>query len=1051
MECKRLKKGLNTKSIGPADIVQLLLSEENLDESCLSFRAALLGYVAEKDDNDHAQDFILNSPNSTDVLPAIDRTDVVEKLPIPADQETTDLSKNKVSAYPEPLFYRFAQLTKHKNKRSDEPDELPPLDSNAQDVFDQWAAPTFRPLVPWSQVWPTLMSTVGYYQRGHKPCIKQIVQRLSKGLVIRKIPYQQRLLWPQTCDVLLDYNERLHPLYIEFNHLAKLVSTWQTNETRIICIQHDNWQDAFLWGKRKKKPTPNEKTRGFNRRYQLHDGYVPQADKAVFLMTDLGCYDLTQQACEAWIERGKAWQRLGIRPVVLMPCPAVLWHEPLQAYYEMIEWGDALKTGLVAKQNLSDEMKKFLTDLDTFYDSKLFHQLLVMMSPLLGVESHLLRYLRLLLTRCNNNRLQPYYQQLGVAIEVFLWQHSDIAAANNEVSLRKAVQKRLRLEVPEVLSHFSKQDQCEIRKFLLSAHKPLNFLVWFEEVINLLNTIEDKINEGGGSTSNLLPLTLDEKTLRETIDQQFQEILDGISDGKDENYLDLTSHVKQQLKHVNIEELKKYVTRLEDRHSSPHWKMSPAQKKLIQITNSAQIEKGEVDLTRLGGLRHFKDFLPKAQWPQPGVVCIQHRLNELRVYQHSEKKSVMGVSPIVSLPVDYCHVVIEEKITDDDGIEKNKEKYIRLDQGEDHLIDILEKKTIDVELDNYDLTIEGIVKPVWAKGIKMTANGLQVSLPERDLIWVNPQKVMVKTENDPVEYLIEKGAFWDKESMGEFFDLDENLNVLGISKPSWASEIGVDDYGIYVNVMISAVTQTFRFIPPGEFLMGSPREEEGHNSYKENKDKWADEYKIYLEKHFSQIDYDVERQFQAVITKGYWLADTTCTQALWQKVMGDNPSHNKSDDLPVEQISWDDIQNFLQKVNQQYPELNLTLPSEMQWEYACRAGTQTTYYFGDAFEKAQINLDSKSTINVKDDQKVNDWGLYQMHGNVWEWCQDAFLPYPESFGIDSNPSGPSDPSFHRVLRGGCWISDAISARSACRRYLTPDRRSDYFGFRLARG
>ena len=128
-----------------------------------------------------------------------------------------------------------------------------------------------------------------------------------------------------------------------------------------------------------------------------------------------------------------------------------------------------------------------------------------------------------------------------------------------------------------------------------------------------------------------------------------------------------------------------------------------------------------------------------------------------------------------------------------------------------------------------------------------------------------------------------------------------------------------------------------RFIQPGEFLMGSPESEKDRST---NGD-------------------DTETQHRVVLTEGYWLADTACTQELWGAVMGENPSNFKGDlQNPVEQVSWDDItQKFLPRLNKLVPGLNLTLPTEAQWEYACRAGTTTVFSFGDRITPEQVNYD----------------------------------------------------------------------------------------------
>ena len=242
----------------------------------------------------------------------------------------------------------------------------------------------------------------------------------------------------------------------------------------------------------------------------------------------------------------------------------------------------------------------------------------------------------------------------------------------------------------------------------------------------------------------------------------------------------------------------------------------------------------------------------------------------------------------------------------------------------------------------------------------------------------------------------------------------------------WASEWGQDEIGLWMGFTYKGVSYRFRWILPGTFKMGSEKGEEDENPV-----------------------------HSVTVTQGFWLGDTTVTQALWQAVMGDNPSRFKGEDLPVEKVSWDDAKKFSETFHQEEKELRLCLPTEAQWEYACRAGTETEYFFGDEISQEQVNFresgTENKTFNVKD-KPANAWGLYQMHGNVWEWCEDRYDKDYYQKSEKKDLGGPSDPSFNsRVLRGGSWSRDAARARSAFRSDCAPDRRFDYFGFRLARG
>jgi formylglycine-generating enzyme required for sulfatase activity len=263
----------------------------------------------------------------------------------------------------------------------------------------------------------------------------------------------------------------------------------------------------------------------------------------------------------------------------------------------------------------------------------------------------------------------------------------------------------------------------------------------------------------------------------------------------------------------------------------------------------------------------------------------------------------------------------------------------------------------------------------------------------------------------------------------------EEMQLDWLTLPPWADTIGRDNYGLYTDLSLDGITQRFRWINPGTFLMGSPDSEPERRKG--------------------------ETQHEVTLTEGYWLADTACTQALWQAVTGGNSSRfQDAPNNPVEKVSWDDVQAFIEQLNGMIPELRAKLPSEAQWEYACRAGTITPFSFGANITPEQVNYDGnypygggikglyrKKTVPVKS-LPVNPWGLYEMHGNVWEWCQDWYGDYKPEAAVD--PVGAYN-RFNCVLRGGSWIYGGRSTRSASRGRRGPADRDGDFGFRLALG
>lgn len=215
-----------------------------------------------------------------------------------------------------------------------------------------------------------------------------------------------------------------------------------------------------------------------------------------------------------------------------------------------------------------------------------------------------------------------------------------------------------------------------------------------------------------------------------------------------------------------------------------------------------------------------------------------------------------------------------------------------------------------------------------------------------------------------------------------------------------------------------------------------------------------------------------ENQVVVTLSQPFWLAKTTVTQAQWKAVMGNNPSYfkgmkipeenisgNDSDslitpifkqgaNLPVENVSWNDVHSFITKINKQQVMLGwkFDLPTEAQWEYACRAGEKGPYSGGSLQEVAWFNKNSGFQIHDVAQKKPNAWGLHDMHGNVWEWCADWY-GYTLKGGVD--PVGPRSGDT-RVRRGGDWSNDGSYCRTSGRRLRGHEGyRSENLGFRLA--
>ena len=305
----------------------------------------------------------------------------------------------------------------------------------------------------------------------------------------------------------------------------------------------------------------------------------------------------------------------------------------------------------------------------------------------------------------------------------------------------------------------------------------------------------------------------------------------------------------------------------------------------------------------------------------------------------------------------------------------------------------------------------------------------------------------------------------------------ESASGAGVEWPDWADDFGLDEYGIWAEFTVGGVIQRMRWIEPGHFIMGSPTTEEGsvHSPAFLRGDQGVlkrlvssgirggkgsrvfEALKEAVNENYALNC--VEQEHEVELTVGYWLADTACTQALWSAVMKSNPSEFEGDQRPVENISYIDVQGFLRGLSD-YGLDDFDLPTEAQWEYACRAGTGTPFYFGSNVSTEQANYNGnypyaggvtgenrESTIEVKG-LPASHIGLYQMHGNVWEWCRDWLGPYRDTSEVDPVGAEAGD---GRVVRGGGWVNGAEFLRSGRRGGNTPDFRSYRLGFRLVRG
>ena len=276
---------------------------------------------------------------------------------------------------------------------------------------------------------------------------------------------------------------------------------------------------------------------------------------------------------------------------------------------------------------------------------------------------------------------------------------------------------------------------------------------------------------------------------------------------------------------------------------------------------------------------------------------------------------------------------------------------------------------------------------------------------------------------DPPQPPLEKGGQLDS-FFFEMVRVSDRGDI--VTKEILEAEYSREDLG-------NGVTLDMVAIPGGTFMMGSPETEKERNSN--------------------------EGPQRSVTVPAFFMAKYPVTQAQWQAVMGNNPSNFKGANRPVEKVSWNDAVAFCQKLSQ-ITGKNYRLPSEAEWEYACRAGTTTPFYFGETITTDLANYDGNYTYGngpkgVFRQQTTdvgsfppNAFGLYDMHGNVWEWCQDVWHENYNGAPTDGSAWESGGDSSQRLLRGGVWYGDPRYCRSAHRLCYGPGVRAHYIGFRI---
>jgi formylglycine-generating enzyme required for sulfatase activity len=851
--------------------------------------------------------------------------------------------------------------------------------------------PRKLPLLPWSRMWPFLFGVLGYYCDTRSIDMNRAVELAARAEPMKRLPFLQRLTRAGTCQVILDMDRYLLPFWDDQTDLKQKIKKLRGSSGLEVLVFENGPQGLCRrWGKELEELKP----------YRL-----PAPGTPILIISDLGCLEkneggkgrrvegekvstrhVTGRRRQAWMRFGKRLKRAGFLPTVLTLCSSRYWDIELTRCWRLVCWdrGERLPRKVDRHWPGGRPHPVLRGDVGTGAE-----RLLSLLSAAIRVEPALLRAVR---------RLLPH-GLAEVGTEAVVWSHEKVHASpvafafdNDSISYYRDLFKNN----PDLLK---------------------------EAVIDVIKQYHVHLSKAVKAEEDLVGAALLEKETESSWGHQFMKQV-------------VKTQYDQQF--IDQDRLGEWINRLSNRVHPRVW------------------EKDNV-LTAAWLIRHREDWEKGRLLPPPGMdiwkaVWVLGLRREPLEWILRRKGGIFYLvrgawlagetadgwsdrgSPAAMLTMGYPWLKISVR-----GSGEEPDYVINPEARQIVEIAVPIANRVVLDTDHEQVVMESFTGLDGAIEVQRDGYGLSAvfldNKGERCLYWLCPGKYPVfaldkgkSKKQSPLAFqCINRGCWLDE---GEFHDLVQ----YGFRKPGWADAIGVDRYGIYADFSIKKVVQRMRLILPGEFMMGSPANEPERD--------------------------DDEQLHEVMLTRGFWLADTACTQALWQAVMGENPSRFKGVDRPVENVSWKNCLEFIDKINSLKPGLNLRLPLEAEWEYACRADTQTHFCFGDNITTEQVNYHGEypytggekgkyrgETVEVKS-LPCNAWGLYQMHGNVWERCSDWFGDYPTGSVID--PVGPASGA-GRVLRGGCWFDFGWNVRSACRGGSGPAGRDTGTGLRLARG
>ncbi len=958
-------------TVGRGDLVHLLRAFPDVPREQI---ASLLGYAYEP-------------PPESD-LPS------QQFFRLPEFDLTEPLDEASLHSLPLTARFWYAKEREVLGLHQEDRDVPPPANSELPAITTD-EGPPFSPIVPWAGLWPFLKEVLGGEHFSREPDEVKAVARIARGELLGHIPRKARKIWAARAHIVMDIAPRLFPFWGDFNQVVSGVTS-SLGELRLKVSRLRGGPFGLDYD-------PKTFT---NSAVDLRHFVAP-----LLILSDLGAYGEERDKNE-WLRFGEALRDQGVRPVVLTPVPMRLWDARHANLFHRVPWDD---TGPRPSLHGSHSAEHIASD-----DDRNVEILLTLCSTAVRVEPRLMRALR---------RLIPGGD---VGTEGKVWTHEAVTPTYLAFSFKHGQHEKFRRDFQNSIEG----SLCEAALLRIQEyHSFLSPEVQLEERLaqHLVKPgivpMDDHLRAFLGWLSRDTAAMGDPDAVRAWLRRMAWRQLPEIAN------IPETKHLRLKIAEAFGEEIGKGepVPGCVDENDLAE----AAGKALPTVSEWRIVQVGEKLLFRLGpGKEHTSTptgcelarMRARGYVTVPGVGKVKQQLKdgfELDLPSGGPivvSSSEMDLTLDIMEKPDWAESISRETktiplpsnaVASKEHDERAATTESSLDYADSGIDDVKQHHNI---LDE-NLILDEPVEPAGGASSRlMMADGayleatrkyeaLFATLPlnDSDIIWTFPREVNSHIGSDLIQQKTNTVG-----EQGRWINMTQLVSIVEdgrLPDLSWAKDHGLDQYGLWAAFEFAGVRQVMRWIRPGTFMMGSLVDEGDRPGE--------------------------GKRHEVTLTQGYWLADTACTQELWTAVMDKNPSKfTHAQQLPVEQVSWEDCQLFLETLNAQHSGLNLTLPTEAQWEYACRAGTITPFSFGETITTAQVNYYDQNpygdgtegeyrgeTVPVKA-LPCNRWGLFQMHGNVWEWCADWYGKYPRKKVVD--PMGPKKGKL-RVVRGGSWI------------------------------